>query len=176
MTDPSPDLWQYPAEHQEAAQELLIQQRALQARLHGSEERIKTLRKRLRFAVTRLTWLGVGIALGAVVASFSGLGSTLTELLSAGGLMIVLIAMFVLARSRQQIDRITQVQDAEAEAEAALEDLMHYIDDLNLWQLTVRARILEKLDKPVSFQTKQDYFIVLLGSVVLILILAIRFS
>lgn len=172
MTDPRPEEWQYPVEHREAVRELLRQEHVLQARLRGSEERIKALRNRARFASTRLTWLGVGIALGAAVASFAGMNSTATALLAACGLLIVLIAMFVIARAYQHVDRITQAQDAETEINAALDDLMHDIHDLELWQTRVNVRILHALNQPLSAQTKKDYFILILGSAALFLLIA----
>lgn len=177
MTDKIPGELEYPADHREAARELLLQKHALQAVLHGPEERLKTLRHRAWLAGTRLTWVGVGIAVVAGICVFTGLvDGKVTSVIAGGGLLVVLIAVFVATRARQQIDHITQQQEAVFDIDAALNGLKHDINDLEQWQSTVRVRILQRLENKVSADTKRDYFILILGTAMLIWMLAFSLS
>jgi hypothetical protein len=177
MTDLHAEALDYPADHREAALELLMQNQLLDVQLHGADNRMKTLQDRAWFAGTRLTWAGVAIALVAGVCVFTGLldGKT-TSLIAGGGLFVVLLALLVAAQARRQIERITQQQEAVTEIEAALNGLRNDIDDLELWKATVRVRIWQKLDHRASFETKKDYFILVLGGAILVLMLVFTFT
>lgn len=174
MTDLHAEALEYPADHREAALELLLQKQLLVVQLHGADEKLKRLRDRTWFAATRWSLVGVAIAFVAGICAVTGLvDGKIFDLVAAGGAIVVLIAFYVNIRARRQIDRITQEQEAVTDIDAALNGLQHDIGDLESWQTSVRLHLSEKLDHRASFETKKAYLILALGCVALFILFVV---
>ena len=173
MTDLHAEALEYPKGHREDALELLLQKQVLDVQLHGTDERAKVLQQRAWIAGTRWTWVGVGIAAVAIFCLLTDLvDSNMTSLISACGLLVVLIALFVATRARQELNRITRWQGATAQIDLALTELRNGVENLDQWHDVVRSRISQSLDSRGFLDTKKDYLILILGSFILVWMLA----